>query len=121
MIDLFNTMRVFAPNQSRTIVDIEIEPTVDFIKADLIVLTDGEDATCIMPFNIRHAEFEKWLTKNERFEVVSNKANHKGEHEQTVYEIDYMAYLNTALCDQDVYDFLRDTGRINMPYDKSLI
>ncbi len=120
MEDLFTKMKVFAPSNQRTVVDIEIEKRVDFISVDL--LTDEEGETVIYPHRINHPQFEQWLDDNgyfDREDVQNTSDTVTGEHVQTVRKvaIDYPIYLDVYLSGQDVWDYLVAMGKIrNMKY-----
>lgn len=119
MKELFNTMKIFNPTDQKQIVDIEIEPRTDFIKVDLIIQVEEE--TVSQPINIKHAEFERWLEGNGYFDIdEQSNTSHPvtGEHVQTDYSqtIDYPMYLNSHLCQKDIYDFLVAMGRTHLKY-----
>lgn len=120
MEDLFTKMKVFAPSNQRTVVDIEIEKRVDYISADLMV--DEGDETVFYPHRINHPQFEQWLDDNgyfDREDVQNWPDTVTGEARQSVQKvaIDYQIYLDVYLSGQDIWDYLVAMGKIrNMKY-----
>lgn len=120
MEDLFTKMKVFAPSNQRTVIDIEIEKRVDYISADLMV--DEGDETVFYPHRINHPQFEQWLDDNgyfDREDVQNWPDTVTGEARQSVQKvaIDYPIYLDVYLSGQDIWDYLVAMGKIrNMKY-----
>lgn len=122
MKTLFQTMRIFKPESVRVVADVEWEVTPDYVQADLIEVEVGEEETVNHPVNIKHKDFLSWLDKNEYLEWESNTSDIvTGEHVQTTGKIGYIDFIKNNLTAEIIHEFLFETGRTELAFDKTQI
>lgn len=122
MTDLFSTMRIFKPQTVRVVADVEWEVTPDYVQADLIEVEVGEEDVINHPVNIKHKDLLAWLDKKEYMEWESNTSDIvTGEHVQTIGKIGYIDFITNNLTAEIIHEFLFETGRTELAFDKTAI
>lgn len=109
--------------QSKTltpvIVDIEFEVTSHYIQCDIVRLYPGFDEPSIKRMNIRHELLNSWLSDKGYLDWQTNGSDHNGMHVQDNGQYGYVDYVDQIITPEIIHEYLFDTGRVSMAFDKS--
>jgi hypothetical protein len=122
MKDLLQTMRVFNPAAASVVADIEWQIKTDFIVCDMICVEDGNcDDPKRRTKNVLHQPFHTWLEDSEYLEWETNHSDRNGLHLQESGKIGYVDFINNNLTAEILHEYLFDTGRTSLAFDRSAL